>query len=66
MLTEREALDTCQKARDAIDVECGLKYMLENQIVTEQEDVWEVEKLLRMHAVQVSQKDLTLAVAGTP
>ncbi len=66
LLTEREALDTYQKAHDAIDVECALKYMLENQISTEQEDVWEVEKLLRMHQVQVGQKDLNLTAVGSP
>src|SRR5438093_13344469 len=54
LATENEALDTYQKAHDALEGESGLKYMLEERVIAEQEDVWEVEKLLKLHAVKVA------------
>src|SRR2546425_952241 len=61
LATEREAMETYQKAHDALKGESGLKYMLEERIIAEQEDVWEVEKLLKMHAVKVSKKEINLS-----
>jgi bacterioferritin len=64
LATEREALDTYQKAHDALEGESGLKYMLEERIIAEQEDVWEFEKLLKLHQVRVAKKEINLSDAG--
>ena len=62
--TEKEAMETYQKAHDALQEEGGLKYMLEERIVAEQEDVWEFEKLLSLHALKVAKKEIKLSETG--
>ena len=62
--TEKEAMDTYQKAHDALEGEGGLKYMLEERVIAEQEDVWEFEKLLSLHALKVAKKEIKLSEAG--
>jgi bacterioferritin len=63
LATEKEAMDTYQKAHDALEGESGLKYMLEERVIAEQEDVWELEKLLSLHALKVSKKEIKLSEA---
>lgn len=62
--TEKEAMDTYQKAHDILDKESGLKYLLEERIIAEQEDVWEMEKLLKKHSIKVAKKEINLSDAG--
>jgi len=50
-------------AHAAVEGEHPIKYMLEEQIVTEQEDVWEIEKFLSMHQIQVKSKTIDLAAS---
>ena len=61
LATEKEAMETYQKAHDALQEEGGLKYMLEERIMAEQEDVWEFEKLLSLHALKVAKKEIKLS-----
>ncbi len=61
--TEKEALAAYQAAHAAVEGEHPIKYMLEEQIVTEQEDVWEIEKFLSMHQIQVKSKTIDLAAS---
>lgn len=35
--------------------------MLEEQIIQEQKDVWEIEKFLSMHKIEVKSKSINLA-----
>ncbi len=63
LATEKEALAAYQAAHAAVDGEHGIKYMLEEQIVLEQEDVWAIEKLLRQHKIQVQSKSIDLAAS---
>jgi len=64
LATEKEALETYQKAHDGLEGESGLKYLLEERIIAEQEDVWEFEKLLNLHTVKVAKKEVNLSDAG--
>ena len=61
--TEKEALAAYQAAHAAVEGEHGIKYMLEEQIILEQEDVWEIEKFLSMHQIQVKSKTIDLAAS---
>jgi bacterioferritin len=63
LATEKEALAAYQAAHAAVEGEHGIKYMLEEQIILEQEDVWEIEKYLRQHKIQVSSKTIDLAAS---
>ena len=40
-----------------------IKYLLEEQIMVEQEDVWELEKYLAMHKIKVKTKSIDLAAS---
>ncbi len=64
LLTEKEAMEAYQKAHDAVEEEGGLKYMLEERVMAEQEDVWEIEKLLRLHKIKAPKKEINLSDAG--
>ncbi len=64
LLTEKEAMEAYQKAHDAVAEEGGLKYMLEERVMAEQEDVWELEKLLRLHKIKAPKKEINLSDAG--
>jgi bacterioferritin len=59
--TEREALAAYQAAHAAAPEDHPLRYMLEEQITMEQEDVWEIEKYLSKHKIQVKTKRIDLA-----
>jgi len=61
---EREALETYRKAHAAIGEEGGLKYLIENRIIDEQEDVWELEKLLRQRAPAEAPKETTVSTGA--
>jgi bacterioferritin len=63
LTTEREALDAYRAAHAAVEGEHPIKYMLEEQIILEQDDVWELEKLLEMHKVKVKSKTIDLAAS---
>ena len=61
--TEEEALQAYKSAHAAVEGEHAIKYMLEEQIVLEQEDVWEIEKFLSQHQLQVKTKTIDLAAS---
>ena len=62
--TEKEVMGVYQSAHDLVVEECALKYMLEERVMAEQEDVWQFEKLLKLHAVKVARKEINLADAS--
>ena len=53
---EKKALQAYRDAHASVSGEEPIKFMLEEQIMVEQDDVWEIEKYLTMHRVQVSGK----------
>ena len=55
LATEREALQAYRDAHAATGESDPIRFMLEEQIILEQEDVWEIEKYLNMLKVKVSQ-----------
>jgi len=59
--TEMEALDTYRSAHAAVVDNEPIKFMLEEQIIQEQKDVWEIEKFLSMHKIEVKSKNINLA-----
>ena len=59
--TELEALDTYRSAHAAVEGDEPIKFMLEEQIMQEQKDVWEIEKFLEMHKIEVKSKNINLA-----
>ncbi len=59
--TELEALDTYRSAHAAIEGDEPIKFMLEEQIIQEQKDVWEIEKFLSMREIEVKSKNINLA-----
>ncbi len=59
--TEKEALATYRSAHAAIEGDEPIKFMLEEQIVQEQKDVWEIEKFLEMRQIEVKTKNINLA-----
>jgi len=61
--TEKEALEAYRQAHAAVEGEHPIKYMLEEQITLEQEDVWEIEKYLKLHSVKVKTKSIDLAAS---
>jgi bacterioferritin len=63
LATERQALEAYQKAHAAVEGEHAIKYLLEEQIAIEQNDVWELEKFLSMHKVKVTTKKIDLAAS---
>jgi len=61
--TETRALDAYRAAHAAVDGEHPIKYMLEEQIILEQEDVWAIEKFLELHKIKVKSKTIDLAAS---
>ena len=61
--TEQEALQAYRDAHAAVQGETPIKYLLEEQIMLEQQDVWEIEKFLAMHKIKVKTKTIDLAVS---
>ena len=61
--TEQEALQAYKDAHAAVQGESPIKYLLEEQIMLEQQDVWEIEKFLAMHKLKVKTKTINLAVS---
>ena len=61
--TEGEALQAYRDAHAAVKDEAPIKYLLEDQIMTEQKDVWEIEKLLALHKIKVKTKTIDLAAS---
>lgn len=51
--TEKEALQAYRDAHASVDGDQPIKFMLEEQIMLEQEDVWEIEKFLGMMTLKV-------------
>lgn len=58
--TEREALQAYRDAHASTGDTDPIRFMLEEQIILEQEDVWEIEKYLNMLKVKVTQKKIDL------
>ncbi len=58
--TERQAVAAYSEAHAAVEGDEPIKFLLEDQIGIEQEDVWEIEKYLRMQQVKVSKKTIDL------
>ena len=63
LTTEREALQAYRDAHAAVKGEMPIKFMLEEQIMVEQSDVWEIEKLLALHKIKVKTKSIDLAAS---
>lgn len=61
--TEEEALQAYRDAHASVKGELPIKYLLEEQIMLEQKDVWEIEKYLAMHKIKVKTKSIDLAVS---
>ena len=61
--TEQEALQAYRDAHAAVKGEAPIKYLLEEQIMLEQTDVWEIEKYLAMHKIKVKSKTIDLAAS---
>lgn len=61
--TEQEALKAYQDAHAAVSGEHAIKYLLEEQIMLEQQDVWEIEKILALHKIKVKSKSIDLAAS---
>jgi bacterioferritin len=61
--TEQEALQAYRDAHAAVPGEMPIKYLLEEQIMLEQQDVWELEKYLAMHKIKVKTKTIDLAAS---
>lgn len=61
--TESEALQAYRDAHAAVKGEMPIKYLLEEQIMQEQQDVWEIEKYLAMHKIKVKTKSIDLAAS---
>ncbi len=61
--TEMEALQAYKDAHAAVKGESPIKYLLEEQIMLEQQDVWEIEKFLAMHKLSVKTKTIDLAAS---
>jgi bacterioferritin len=61
--TEGEALQAYRDAHAAVKGDLPIKFLLEDQIMTEQQDVWELEKYLALHKVKVKSKTIDLAAS---
>lgn len=61
--TETEALQAYREAHAAIGEDLPIKFLLEEQIMLEQQDVWEIEKLLSLVKVKVKTKTIDLAAS---
>ncbi len=55
--TEQEALQAYRDAHAATGDTDPIRFMLEEQIILEQDDVWKIEKFLSMHAVKLAKGD---------
>ncbi len=58
--TEKQAVAAYREAHAAVKGDEPIKFMLEEQIILEQEDVWEIEKFLRLQGVKVNKKTIDL------
>lgn len=58
--TERQAVAAYSEAHASVKGEEPIKFMLEEQIMLEQNDVWEIEKFLRLQGVKVNTKNIDL------
>ena len=58
--TEQQAVAAYREAHAAVKGDEPIKFMLEEQIILEQEDVWEIEKFLRLQGVKVNKKSIDL------
>ena len=58
--TEKQAVAAYREAHAAVKGDEPIKFMLEEQIIIEQEDVWEIEKFLRLQGVKVNKKSIDL------
>ncbi len=58
--TENQAVTAYRAAHAAVEGNEPIKFMLEEQIILEQEDVWELEKFLRLQGVKVNKKSIDL------
>ena len=54
--TENEALQAYRDALASVEGDEPIKFMIEDQIMTEQQDVWEIEKFLSMLDLKVEKK----------
>ena len=61
--TEEEALKAYRDAHAATGDTDPIRFMLEEQIILEQGDVWEIEKFLRMYHAKVQTKTIDLAAS---
>ena len=61
--TERAALQAYRDAHAATGDADPIRFMLEEQIILEQEDVWEIEKFLNENRVRLEQTTIDLEVA---
>lgn len=62
--TEREALDLYADLAQANADNVPLRVFFENMAFEEQDDVWELEKLLEQHKLALQHKDVRLRRAG--
>ncbi len=58
--TENQAVTAYREAHAAVEGDEPIKFMLEEQIILEQEDVWDIEKFLRLQGVKVNKKSIDL------
>ncbi len=61
--TEQEALQAYRDAHAAAPDDAPIRFMLEEQIILEQDDVWEIEKFLHQHKIKVATKKIDLAAS---
>jgi bacterioferritin len=54
--TEKEALQAYRDAHACVEGDEPIKFMLEDQIMTEQNDVWEIQKFLSIMNLKVEKK----------
>ena len=61
--TENEALQAYRDAHASIEEDLPIKFLLEEQIMVEQQDVWELEKFLSLLKIKVKTKTIDLAAS---
>lgn len=57
LATEKEALAAYRAAHAAAEDASPIQFMIEEQIMAEQEDVWEIEKFLSQRSIEISDSD---------
>jgi bacterioferritin (cytochrome b1) len=58
---EKNALQAYRDAHAVTDDDAPIRFMLEEQIMLEQDDVWEIEKFLSAHKIKVGKKGVERA-----